>query len=144
MSEAQSNSAMTNAPDAIEIVRRFAIALDGEDYEAGLGLLDAGCVYTIRGETIVGPGAIIDSYRGNGDTAAQVFDGISYGSEVAGGADGWIVIRFFDRIVHAGQRLDHACEQWVRVGGGRVVRIEHHDLPGERERLEAFKAAHGV
>lgn len=129
--------------DPLEVVRRFAAALDREDYRAAHGLLHPRCVYTIRGAMIEGPEAIVDSYRGNGDTAARVFDEIAYGSEIAAGEDGWIVVRFFDRITHAGERLEHVCEQWVRVdAAGAIVRIEHRDLPGERERLEAFKKRH--
>lgn len=133
------------SPEQVDVVRRFAAALDGEAYGAAEALLDGACVYSIRGETILGAGAIIGSYRGNGDTAARVFDEIAYGSEVRGGEDGWVVIRFWDRITHRGERLEHVCEQWVRVGvGGRIERIEHRDLPGERERLAAFRAGFGL
>ena len=77
---------------------------------------------------------------------------LTYGSEVnpgTGPAAGWSVIRFFDRLLHRGERLEHVCEQWVRAGPDqsgqlRLNNIRHHDLPGERERLEAFKAKHSV
>ncbi|MCA9286396.1 MAG: hypothetical protein KDA22_14315 [Phycisphaerales bacterium] len=132
-------------PDGLEIVRRFAVALDREDYPAARALVDAGCVYSIRGRTLCGPDAIVGSYQSNGDAAAQKFDAIAYGSSVAPGTDGWIVITFTDRIRHAGKSLEHVCEQWVRLDAqARIVRIEHHDLPGERERLEAFKRSVGL
>ncbi len=124
--------------DAVEIVRRFALSLDEEDYDAARALLSDGCVYVIRGETYEGPEAIVATYEGNGE-AAKSFDEISYGSSVRGGEDGWIVIEFWDELVHRGEHLRHVCEQWARVDRGVIVRIEHRDLEGERERLEAFK-----
>jgi len=36
------------------------------------------------------------------------------------------------------------CEQWVKVNDGGIVRIEHRDLEGERERLEGFKKRVGI
>jgi len=128
--------------DQLDVVTRFAQALDHEDYADALALLDAGCVYTINGETHLGPEAIIASYKGNGDSAVKNFDSITYGSAVAPGSGGWIVITFSDHITRAGTTLDHYCEQWARVGSDNTItRIEHHDLPGQAERLAAFKKA---
>ncbi len=138
--------AMSNLLDRdLNVVNRFAVALDEEDYAAALALIAADCVYSIQEKTHVGPEAIVQSYQGNGDTAARVFDSITYGSSVRAGADGWVVISFSDHITHAGERLDHVCEQWVRVNEvGVIARIEHHDLQGEQERLDAFRARHGI
>ncbi len=129
--------------EAIEIVRRFAVALDEEDYVGARGVLAAGCVYVFRGEVYEGPEAIVGTYEGNGE-AAKVFDEVSYGSSVRAGVDGWIVIEFWDELVHRGETCRHVCEQWSRVGDGGIVRIEHRDLEGERERLEGFKKRGGV
>jgi ketosteroid isomerase-like protein len=129
--------------DQIEIVKRFAASLDEEDYGTARAVLSAECVYVFRGETYEGPEAIVATYEGNGD-AAKAFDEISYGSSVRAGEDGWVVIEFWDELVHRGERLRHVCEQWARVENGSIVRIEHHDLEGERERLEAFKIRVGV
>jgi len=128
----------SEAEEHIKIVRAFAQALDREDYAGAMGLLSAGCVYSLRGETYEGPEAIVASYKGNGD-AAQAFDEISYGSSVRVGDEGWIVIEFWDELVHRGRRHRHVCEQWVRVEGSRITRIEHRDLEGEPEKLNAFK-----
>jgi len=132
---------MTKRPE-IQIVERFALALDGEDYAGALGELDPGCVYSIRGKTINGAEAVIASYQGNGD-AAQQFDSIAYGSAVRDGRGdprkGWIVIEFWDEITHRGRVHRHQCEQWVRVVDGVIVEIEHRDLEGEVEELKSFK-----
>lgn len=147
------NQPEVSTNEAAELTRRFAVSLDTEDYATALALLDPECEYTIRGQTLRGPDAIVASYKGNGDIAARSFDEITYGSEIAPGtgpAEGWVVIRFFDRILHQGEHLEHVCEQWVCVSAGssggrrRIIRIEHHDLPGERERLGAFRARFGL
>lgn len=130
-------------PSHLQAVDRFAKALDHEDYALAVSLLAPGCVYRIRGETIEGGQAVVDSYRGNGE-AARRFDEIAYGSDVRIGDDGWVVIAFWDEITHKGRTHRHACEQWVRVEDGTIVLIEHRDLEGERERLESFKEWAGV
>ena len=135
---------MAITPEQIDVATRFATALDEEDYPTATDLLDAGCVYTIAGDTFTGPEAIVASYRENGDDAARTFDAIEYGSRVAPGEDDWIVITFSDHIRHRDRTLDHQCEQWVRVEDGRITRIEHHDLPGEHERVVAFRALLGL
>lgn len=128
-------------PDAtLEVATQFARALDEEDYPAARALLAPDCDYEIRGDTHRGPDAIVASYKGNGDEAARKFDTIEYDSAVRLEAPTRAVIQFTDRIRHAGQSFTHICEQHVTVNADRLItRIEHRDLPGERERLEAFK-----
>jgi hypothetical protein len=129
---------VTSASD-IEIVDRFARALDREDYGTARSLLGDGCVYRIRGAVIEGAAGIVASYKGNGDEAGARFDSIEYGSDVRDGGDGWVVISFWDVITCRGRTHRHACEQWVRVADGAIAAIEHRDLEGEVESLAAFK-----
>lgn len=140
-----------NAGEHLEITRRFAVALDTEDYAAAAGLLDAGCVYVLGGKVFEGPSAIVASYQGNGDEAAKKFDSCTYGSEVRVGTgqdEGWCVIRFSDHLTHGGKKHSHYCEQRVRVeegcDAGLIVRIEHREMEGETERLSVFKAGAGL
>ena len=127
------------------VVGRFAVALDREDYAAAAALLAAGCVYLIRGETHTGPGAIIASYRGNGEHAARSFESITYSSSVRPDGPGSAQIEFADHIRHRGMSLTHRCRQVATLGAhGLIARIEHVDLPGERERLDAFRRDCGL
>jgi limonene-1,2-epoxide hydrolase len=127
-------------PTPIEIATRFAQALDHEDYPAAIELLSDTCVYHIRGKTHQGPEAIIASYQSNGDQATQNFDSITYGSSVRPSDDNRIIIEFWDQITHRGRIHKHQCEQWLRVKDGFITEIEHKDLLGEVEGLNAFKA----
>ncbi len=124
----------------LQVVECFAGALDREDYGTARSLLADGCVYLLRGARIEGAAGIVASYKGNGDEASARFDSIAYGSGVRPEDDGWVVISFWDEITHRGRVHRHACEQWVRVSEGEIVEIEHRDLEGEVEGLEAFKA----
>ena len=134
--------------NAVDVVTRFAVALDEEDYPTAHALIDPACRYTLNDLTFNGPDEIVASYKGNGDTAAQKFDAISYGSAVRAGTGddaAWTIIRFSDHLEHAGEKLDHYCEQWCQVNdAGFIARIEHRDLPGEAEALKAFKTRHGM
>ena len=103
-------------------------------------MLAGNCVYVIREKRIETPSKVIASYKGNGDEANQRFDAISYGSSVRVGQKSWVVIEFWDEITHRGRTHRHECEQWVRVEGGTIVKIEHRDLEGEVESLKTFKA----
>jgi hypothetical protein len=126
------------------IAERFAQALDNEDYALAQSFLSDACVYLCRGEWYEGPTAIIASYRGNG-TAARVFDSIEYQSDVAPGPAGNYRIRFTDHIEHTGRRFSFRCEQIVEIDEqDRIIRIEHHDLPGQLEALAAFRRLAGV
>lgn len=135
---------MTPSDEDLAVATRFALALDAEDYPTATALLEASASYAIRGQTFDGPDAIIESYRANGDSASSTFDSIAYSSAVREGEDGWLIIAFADHLTHAGRTHEHRCEQWVQVRAGLIHRIEHHDLPGERERLDAFKQAVGL
>jgi hypothetical protein len=56
-----------------------------------------------------------------------------------------IVIEYTDVIEHGGARHRYRCQQRVALGeGGLIVRIEHCELPGEKEALGAYWRAIGV
>jgi hypothetical protein len=125
--------------DGYQTVLRFAHALDSEDYAQAGSLLSDACVYACRGEVYRGPQAIIASYQGNG-TAAKAFDSIRYESQVVAETTRRYRIGFIDHIAHAGRHLSFRCEQLIALDeSGRIVSIEHLDLPGQMEALAEFK-----
>lgn len=136
---------MTGSDDRRAIVEQFARGLDTEAYALARPCLDAACRYEIGEETLVGPDAILASYRANGDWAALHFESIAYESAVAFEASGEAVITFVDLLRHAGREHVHRCTQRLAFDAtGRIVRIVHCDLPGEREALRAFLEAVGI
>jgi ketosteroid isomerase-like protein len=131
--------------DPLDIARRFAQALDREDYAAAASCLAPDCEYAIRGRVLRGPEAIVASYREAGEWGAGRLDGIRFESSVRAGDAGGAVVTFVDHLEHRGERHTHRCEQRLEFEAtGLVRRIEHVDLPGEREALEGFFARAGI
>ena len=129
----------------LQIAKQFAQALDEEDYKFAHLLLDAECEYSCRGETFLGPGAIIESYRGNGDSAKQKLDSIHYESSASPLEHRVALITFTDHLTHCEQRFTFECQQKVTVNdSGLIVRIEHIDLPGQCEALACFIRQLGI
>jgi hypothetical protein len=127
----------------LESARRFAAALDGEDDEAVRARLAAGCVYEAPQGVLVGPEAIVASYRENTVAARGRFAKIEYTSEVAIAGPAEAVITFIDRVMRGGAWHTYRCRQHVRLdAAGLIEHIRHEELPGERERLQQFEAAH--
>ena len=125
--------------DITSAAERFALALDGEDYDTARSCLSRDAVYTISDEEHRGPDAIIASYQGNGDWASRAIDRIEYESRVRATGPLSAVITFVDRIEHAGHKLVHQCEQHLAFDDeGRILQIRHVDLPGEPEALRDF------
>jgi len=53
------------------VARRFAVALDAEDYATAQALLADACVYLCRGQRYSGPAAIIAAYQCTGTRLAK-------------------------------------------------------------------------
>jgi hypothetical protein len=123
------------------VVRLFASALDAEDYAAARGLLADRCVYFIGDATLIGPDAIINSYRINGEAAKERFDSIEYVSDIEMSGPSSAVISFSDHLRCGNERHVFHCRQHVRVGlGGLIEEIRHEKLREERQRLKRFES----
>ena len=125
--------------DGLQIVEQFAMALDNEDYAVAKSLLDSACKYSCRGKRYVGPTEIIASYENNGATAKS-FDVVDYESEVFAEPDGSFRIRFTDHLAHGDHQCTFQCDQLTQINDqGKIIRIEHLDLPGQTEALAEFR-----
>jgi ketosteroid isomerase-like protein len=125
--------------------RSFARALDADDYEGIRPLLAASCVYETGKGTLTGPDAVIASYRENGQLARERFDGVAYESAVVEAGPSSATVEFTDHLTARGEHFTYRCRQRLRFDDtGRIVAITHVELPGERERLQAFCVRQGV
>ena len=97
----------------IEIATRFAAALDAESYDDARLLLADDCVYESPGGTLIGPEAIIASYRNNGEQAASRFDEVKFCSQVERFEDEFAVT-YFDGLRVGDRRHEFRCRQWLR------------------------------
>ena len=138
---------MTGSVDerSLSIARRFAVALDNDDFDNATELLAVDCTYHIRDEIHRGAGEIIASYRQATEWAHETFDDIEYESEVEPLDGHRFVILFLDRLCHCGQSLDHRCRQILTIDDrAKIIDILHEDLPGESERVEVFFESVGI
>ena len=142
---------MKPAPDSSEAVRvaeQFAYALDRSNFEQAAELLRDDCEYVIRGQTIRGPTAIMAAYAQSDAWALKNLDRIEYESSTAQADDtvgSAVVITFVDRVFHQGRSHIFTCRQLIALGPcGRIARITHEDVEGEREALDAFFASCGL
>lgn len=125
--------------------RRFAQALDRNDFESARAFLAVDCVYQGRTETLSGREAILQSYRAASQWGAENLSQVSFSSEVRPEPDGRFVIRYTDHIEQAGKSHTYQCEQVLSFkGNDEIVRIVHVELPGRREALLQFFTEVGV
>jgi len=122
----------------LDLVSRFASALDAEDYPSAQSCLAELCVYESPEGDATGPAAIVESYKGNGDIARERFDTITYRHEAVPLGEGWYQITFIDELAAAGRAHVFRCRQRLHVDGGRIARIVHEEIPGERAARNAF------
>lgn len=130
---------------AIRVAREFAACLDRREYDALRGLLADDCVYEFRGTQIIGPDAIIATYRDATEWAFAAFDEIEFTSSVAPESEHAARITFIDRLTKNSHQHQHTCQQSVTVDdAGRITHIAHIDLPGEAESLHTFFNANNI
>ncbi|MGH7730298.1 MAG: DUF4440 domain-containing protein [Candidatus Eiseniibacteriota bacterium] len=134
------------ASEARAIVARLAKALDADDFAGARACLDDACVYVGRDHTWRGPDAIMGSYAEASAWGHRTFDEVRYESEVGPGTGPTVSVTFVDYLLKAGRRWHrYRCRQEFMVGAqGRIVRITHHELPGEREGLEGYFRECGI
>lgn len=130
----------------IEYVETLARGLDADDYLMAASALSDQVEYSIGGDVINGPVAVLASYREASEMAHRLFDGVVYGHEVNATDDPLSFrVSYSDELTVAGETLKYMAEQHVTVvPGDGVVRIFNVDLPGERERVDEFMARHGL
>lgn len=121
----------------------LATALDRCDYAAAAAVLAADCEYVTPSGLITGPSAIVASYRQHDQWAKASIESVEYQSVVRLDGD-QAVVTFVDNLRHRGAAHVYRCEQHVHVAGGLVRRIEHREIPGEREAVDAWLEAVGV
>jgi hypothetical protein len=132
-------------PEVAAVAAALARALDADDFVTVRSLLADDCVYETGRETLRGPEAIVSSYAGASAWARRALDEVRYASEVAPAAGAEVTVTFTDYLFRAGGGWHrHRCRQTFTVSGGRVARIVHDEIEGEREALDAYFRACGI
>ena len=142
---------MTTHAKLRAIAQVFADALDRSDFERVIRMLASTCRYdpsntglTAEG-TLVGPAAIVDSYRSHDARARRLFDGVDYASTVEAAEGSTALIRFTDVLQKGGKRHTYSCRQHITVNdAGLISSIAQEDIPSEVIAARAFMASVGV
>ena len=133
------------AISALDLGRQFADRLDRRDYDALRDLLAADCRYELPDRLIVGCDAIIEAYRDGTEWAFEAIDQIDFESEVVAESDASAQVTFIDHLRTGERTHDFRCQQIVVSDSqGKIARIVHVDLDGERAALREFFAKCGV
>ena len=130
----------------LQTVKSLAQALDDDDYEAARGLLSPEVVYEIGDERLVGPDAVLASYRSASAMAHRLFPGVEYRHQVIGTVERTKYrVRYSDILTVGEDTHEHIAEQAVTVDPQLgVVRIVDTPVPGEREKLDEFMEEHNI
>lgn len=130
----------------IDIVEQLAEALDRDDYTAAASTMADRVEYSIGDRELTGPKAVVDSYRTASGVAHSLFDRVEYGHQVSTTDDpNTFRVSYSDTLILSGETLTHMAEQHVTVAPGEgVVRIINVDVPGERDKVDAFLERHGL
>jgi hypothetical protein len=127
------------------IAERFARALDRCDFAEAGRYLSTDCHYQTGHEELIGPEAVLASYSENAEWASRALERVVYESEIEAGAGSNPTVLFIDRITQGGHIHEYRCRQRLSVNyAGKIVRIVHEELPGERERLDEFLRRCGI
>ena len=126
------------------VVSDLAAALDRDDFIEAARFLATDCIYEIGDETRIGSAAILASYAGSSTWGREHFD-LRYESEVGEPEGDTVAVTYVDHLTLAEHHHTYRCRQHLTVGPeGRVTRIVHEELPGEREKLDQFFQECGV
>ncbi len=132
------------ASSILDRARAFAKALDEDDFERVRPLLADACEYEARGAKHRGADAILRSYAEASRFARSSVEEVRYESKVEA-ADARATVHFTDILRQGIEVHRHHAEQHLTFDAeGKIVRIVHEDLPGERERVAAFLDQHGT
>src|SRR4051812_47913916 len=98
---------------------RFAEALDRNDFNGANSMLTSDCLYDRRAGQltsegiIVGPDAIIASYKSHDEWARQIFERVAYSSVIEAVKGPVATIRFVDEIEKSGKHHIYSSLQHI-------------------------------
>ncbi len=127
-----------------DIALSLARALDHDDYETARRFIAPTCEYELAGTLLRGPDVILASYRENSERIRTAMDEVVFESEFEGLDGATATIRFSDRIRKGTESYTYQCRQKYTIEGIHVVKIVNEELPGERDKANAFMARVGV
>ena len=125
----------------MNIVHSFAEALDRDDYETALHLLEPEATYQRGTDLITGAPAIVESFLKASDWARRNLDAIEYHHEIDDASP--LEISFIDILRCEGDELRIQHSVFLQLSGnGLIGHLSFTQPPGEKETLGAFFRRH--
>ncbi|HVN68937.1 MAG TPA: hypothetical protein VMU38_04720 [Candidatus Binatia bacterium] len=124
-------------------VQAFAVALDAEDYETALALLEPAAAYHRDGQLISGAPAIVESFRKSAEWGRSKVDALEFSHEIDEALPSEIVFIDIFRCENDALEIRHAMELTISQRG-LISELRFVSTPGEREMLNEFLRRHGV
>lgn len=131
---------------AAKTAKLFGEYLDSDNFEAATPLLAEQCRYEIGDRVLTHRDEIIELYRSNMIEGRQKFDVLEWGkSHTVELTPTSHEVYFSDFLKHKGISHNYRCKQRLTLNEQhQIIEIEHVELPGEREKLLAFKEEVGL
>lgn len=149
--KARPSCCMASEKEVRTVAKAFADALDRRDFDGAKAMLASTCRYDLTAAsftsegTLVGPDAIVESYRWHDARARNLFDRLEYFSVVEAVDGMTAVIRFSDVLEKVGKRHTYSCRQRISVNESTVIdSIVQEDIPTETAAVRAFMERVGV
>ena len=128
------------------IATLFGQYLDQDDFVQFKTILAPDCQYEINGKLLTDNETIAGLYEKNMKEGKLKFDELRWGEAVIKKVtDDQFDVYFSDFLTHQGITHNYHCKQRVTINAAFLVsKIEHIELPGEKEKLTAFYAKVGL
>lgn len=128
----------------MEIVHSFAEALDHDDYEAALQLLEPEATYQRDGDLIRGASSIVDSFRKVSEWGRRNLDTLEFYHEIDDDASP-LEISFIDILRSEGDELEIRHNVHLALSkNGLIGQLCVVRPPGEKEILDEFFGRHHI
>ena len=126
--------------------KKFGEYLDQDDFENFRTVLAENCNYEIGGQTLTTKDSIAGLYEKNMKEGKVKFDELVWGkSEIKKVSEDQYDVYFSDFLKHKGISHNYKCKQRITINSDNLVeRIDHMELPGERESLDAYYSQVGL
>ncbi len=134
-----------DASKAVERGRRFAEAVQRQDWDAAARLLAPDCSYFQVVRDVRGPQAIVECFQRDRRWGADQFDSVEQERSAAPGPDGRVSITCLYHVRHKGHSLTIKSEHVIELdGAGLIGRIEQVELASQANALFRFYAKVGI
>jgi len=122
------------------VALKFGTTLDADNFTSFKNIIAPECNYHIGDELYVGPDEIAGLYEKNLIEGKAKFDKLVWGKcRIEKVEPDIFEVYFSDFLTHQGITHNYQCKQRITINDSLlVIKIQHIELPNQREALNAF------